>query len=61
MASHLMQKNHEEGPDSHVATPRLPQLNQNGVESRLRHLVWGGMILLVGALTMFGYWFLFAG
>lgn len=61
MASHLIQENHEEGRDSHVATPRLPQLNQNGGESRLRHFVWGGMILLVGALTMFGYWFLFAG
>lgn len=36
-------------------------MNQENGESRFRNYVWGVMILVIGALTIFGYWFLLAG
>jgi hypothetical protein len=30
-------------------------------ESRLRHYVWGLAMVLMGAFTIFGFWFLFGG
>lgn len=59
--SRLIHEREGEVFDFNSTSSKLSGSNWQGGESRLRHAVWGGMILLVGALTMFGYWFLFVG
>lgn len=60
MTSHPIHEDQREGCCSHLASSELPQRDREAGESLLRHYAWGVLIVLMGALTIFGYWFLFA-